>query len=210
MSLHYLPMDTETGGLDPKKTDVLTIYIGVMDENFKLVDELDLKLKPNDRLPICEASALKVNGINLQEHLADPSTITYSEANLKILAMLKKYLKKTGRYSNLIPIGHNLPFDLNFIHEHLCGQEDWEKIVHYRTIDTNPIVGFLKDAGWFPRELGNLGSVVDYLKVPKRNTHNAREDSLMTVDVYKAILDLMKSKKDGGSTQDLISLLEAE
>lgn len=210
MSNLFLPLDSETGGLDPLKTDVLTLYIGVADESFKIIDELDLKLKPDGRLPICEASALKVNGINVQEHLANPETITYSEAKVKIETMLRKYLKKNGRYSNLYPLGHNLSFDLGYIYQYLFPKDDWNAIVHYRNVDTSPIIGFLKDCGWFPKELGTLGSVVDYLKITKRELHSAKDDSLMCMDVYKAILEMMKSKKDGGgATQDLISLLES-
>lgn len=212
MSKLYIPLDTETGGLDPKTSDLLTIYIAVADENFQILDELDLKLKPDgDRLPVTEPGAMKVNGIDLQKHLADPTTITYSEAKNRISAMLKKYLKKNGRYSNLVPMGHNIPFDLNMIWHHIMNKEEWEKFCHYRNIDTNPIIWLLKDSGWFPSDLGNLGSIVDFLNLPKRNAHSAKEDTLMMVDVYKKLLEIMKSKKESsGGSQDLISLLEAE
>jgi DNA polymerase III epsilon subunit-like protein len=214
MSQLYIPFDTETGGLDPKTSDLLTIYMAVMDENFKILDEVDLKVKPDGgRLPVCEAGALKVNKIDVAKHLADPTTVTYSEAKEKIVTMLKKHLRKTGRYSNLVPLGHNVPFDVGYLQHHILPKEEWDKILHYRTVDTNPIVGFLKDAGWFPRELGNLGSVVEYLGVPVRAAHNAKEDTLMCVDCYKAMLSLMNSKKESGGQsqqQDLIALLEAE
>ena len=212
MSKLYIPLDTETGGLDPKNSDLLTIYISVFNESFTILDELDLKLKPDgDRLPVTEAGAMKVNGIDLQKHLSDPATITYSQAKEQIQAMLKKHLKKNGRYSNLIPMGHNIPFDLNFIQHHIMDKVEWEKFCHYRNVDTNPIVWLMKDSGWWPSDLGNLGSVVDYLNLPKRNAHNAKEDTLMMVDVYRKMLEIMKSKKEGGGgSQDLISLLEAE
>jgi DNA polymerase III epsilon subunit-like protein len=207
---YYAAFDTETGGLNPETSDVLTFYMGILDEDFKLVDEINLKLKPDGRLPIAEAGALRVNGISIQEHVADPETITYSEASERIIAMLKKYLKKNGRYSNIRPLGQNVQFDLDYIWKHLIDRDTWDGIVHYGKIDTKTIVDFLKDAGWFPRELGSLGSVVEYLQLPKRAAHNAREDTLMCVDVYKKILEIMKSKKENGAQQDLISLLEAE
>lgn len=214
MGNFYIPFDCETGGKSPKTSDLLTLYMAVLDENFKLVDEINLKLKPdNGRIPNVEAEALEVNGINITEHLADPETITYSEAKPKILAMLKKYLKKKGRYSNLLPMGHNIPFDIGYINEYLIPFEEWNAIIHYRLTDTNPIIGFLKDCGWLPKELGRLESVVDYFGIPKRKAHTAKDDTLMTVDVYKALLALMASKKNGGGQsqqQDLISLLEAE
>jgi DNA polymerase III alpha subunit (gram-positive type) len=210
MSQYYLAFDTETGGLDPKLADVLTLYMAMVDEEFKVIDEIDLKLKPNEGLPRADAGALRVNGINIQNHMADPATITYNEANVKVIEFFKKYLQKKGRYSNLRPFGQNVQFDIDFVQEHIVPKAEWDKYIHYGKVDTKQCVDFLKDAGWFPKDLGSLGSVVEYLGIPKRAAHNAKEDTLMTIDVYKKIMDIMKSKKENGSQQDLISLLEAE
>lgn len=208
----YFAFDTETGGLNPKTADLLTFYGAILDENFKILEELDLKLKPNDgRLPIAEAGALKVNGINIKEHLENPETIEYREAAKKILAMLRRHLQKRGRYSNIRPLGQNVQFDIDWTQEHLIPKDEWDSIVHYGKVDTKICVDFLKDCGWFPSDIGNLSSIVEYLQIPKRSAHTAKDDTLMTVDVYKKLLEIMKSKKDGGGqTQDLISLLEAE
>lgn len=206
----FMAFDSETGGFLPEKADLLTVYFGIFDEELKKVDELYLKLKPNDRLPIAEEQALKVNGINLKEHVEDPETITYEEGTQKLKTFLKKYAKGVGRNSNMRPLGYNVPFDIKWVQFYLLPAEEWENILHYKFVDVMQNVDFLKDCGWFPPDLGSLGTVVDYLQIPKRNAHNAKEDTLMTVDVRKALLELMKSKKDGGTTQDLISLLEAE
>src|SRR5271163_4437312 len=116
---YFFCMDSETGGLDPKKTDVLTIYIAVTDEDLKIIDGLDLKLKPNDRLPVVESQAMAVNGIDIQKHLENPETITYAQAKEKITELARKYLKKRGKFSNLIVLGQNVMFDLNFIWEYI-------------------------------------------------------------------------------------------
>lgn len=211
MSQFYMPFDSETGGFNPSTADLLTVYVSVMDEEFKICDELYLKLKPDGgRLPIAEAGALKVNGIDIQAHLADPETITYSEAKIKMVTLLKKYLKKTGRFSNIRPLGYNVPFDIKWLQAHLLPLEEWESILHYKHVDVMQNVDFLKECLWFPKDLGSLGSVVEYLQLPKRGAHNAKEDTLMTIDVHKKLLEIMESKRDGGSAQDLISLLEAE
>lgn len=211
MSQFFMPFDSETGGFDPKKADLLTLYVAIMDEEFKIHDELYLKLKPDGgRLPIAEAQALKVNGIDIQAHLADPETITYSEANVKVITLLRKYLKKTGRFSNIRPLGYNVPFDIKWVQEHVLPLAEWESILHYKHVDVMQNVDFLKECEWFPKDLGSLSSVVDYLQIPKRAAHNAKEDTLMTIDVHKKLKEIMRSKRDGGSAQDLISLLEAE
>lgn len=211
MSNVFVCLDSETGGLIPSAADLLTLYIGMFDENFKLLEELDLKLKPNDgRLPIAEAGALRVNGINIREHLENPETVTYAEANKKISEMLKRHLQKKGRYSNLIPMAYNYDFDCKWVQHHVLPESEWNSLLHYGKIDPKMCVDFLKNCGWFPPDLGTLVSAVEYFQIPKRNAHSAKDDTLMMVDVYKAILNLMRSKKEGGQVQDLISLLETE
>ena len=208
---YFMAFDTETGGLDQKKADLLTAYFGIVDEEFKLVDEIYLKLKPdNGRLPIAEAGALAVNKIDIKKHLEDPETVTYSEGKKKLKDLLGKYVVKRGRFSNTRPLGYNVPFDVRWVQEYLLPASEWEALLHYKDVDVMRPVDFLKDAGWFPPELGSLGTVVEYLQLPKRDAHNAREDTLMTVDVYKRLLEIMRSKKDGGQAQDLISILESE
>lgn len=211
MAQFYLPFDCETGSLNQKTADLLTLYMCVMDENFKLMEELDLKLKPDGgRLPVAEAGALRVNGIDIQKHLADPTTITYSEAKVKIVAMVKRYLKKNGRYSNIRPLGYNVTFDIDWTQEHVLPKDEWDSMIHYGKIDPKVISDFFKDCKFFPPEVGNLGSVVAFLNIPMGKAHTAKDDALATVEVYKKMIEIMKSKKEGGQTQDLISLLEAE
>jgi DNA polymerase III epsilon subunit-like protein len=207
----YLAFDSETGGLNPATADMLTLYMAVVGEDFKIVEELDLKLKPDGgRLPVAEAGALKVNGIDLHKHLADPNTITYSEAKDKIVSMIKKYLKKRGKYSNIRPLGQNVQFDIDWLQYHILPKDEYNKMIHYGKVDTKIIVDFFKDCGYFPPDLGSLGSIVSHLGIAMGTAHTARADTLATIEVYKKLLELMASKKDGGQNIDLIALLEAE
>lgn len=210
MSKFIAALDTETGGLEAKTSDLLTFYMAILDEDYKIIEELDMKLKPDDRLPIAEEGALKVNKIDIRKHLEDAETITYSAGKILLVTFLKKYHKKKGRFNNIRPMGYNLQFDIGFIQEHLLPKEEWNTLLHYSDIDPKKAVDFLKDCTIFPEDIGSLGSLVDYLGIPKRNAHSAKEDTLMMIDSYKSMIALMKSKKQGGSQQDLISLLESE
>lgn len=210
LSSYYLAMDSETGGLDENVEDMLTFYCAIVTYDWKIVAELDLKLKPDGgRFPVAHAKALAVNKIDLRAHMEDPATITYSEAKTQIVAFLTKY-RKPGRYSNITPLGHNVPFDLRFAWKHLVPHSEWDKLCHYGIADTKSDCDALKRWGFLPGSCGTLGSLVEHFNIPKRNAHNAKEDTLMTVDVARAMEVFMKSKKEGGSTQDLIALLEAE
>ena len=208
--MYLAAFDTETGGLDPSEQDLLTFYMAILDEDLKILDEIDLKLKPNDRLPITTASAMEINKIDLKRHLEDPETLTYSDGKERLVTFLNKYHKKTGKYNNLRPLGQNVDFDIQFTQHHLLPKSEWDKLFHYGKVDTKQIVDFLKDCTFLPERLGSLITIVEHFGIPKRNAHSAKDDTLMMIDVYKTLIALMKSKKDGGQSQDLISLLEAE
>lgn len=208
----YFAGDTETGGLLPEKQDLLTFYGGMYTEDWTLLEELELKLKPNDgRLPNVEAGALKVNGIDIHKHMADPKTVTYKEGNALLTAMLRRHLSKNGRYSNLNPMFYNAPFDVGFLQKYVLPADEWGSILHYKNLDPSQAVDFLKRCGWLPKEVGTLVSMVEFFGIPKRNAHTAKDDSLMMIDVWKKLCEMMKSKQENGSgNQDLISLLEQE
>lgn len=211
MSQYFLFFDLETGGLDPAKTDLLTGYFAMVDENFKILEDLSLHLKPQGRLPIVEAKAMSTNGIDLEQHLLSPNTITYAEGAKKLTSFIKKYLKKNGKYSNILAAGYNVAsFDIPWAQYHLIDKTTWESMIHYKCLDVMHDVDVLKRHGWLPPRVGNLKSMVEFFNLPELESHIAKNDILMTIDVFKEIRKLMESKKNGGNNQDLISLLEAE
>jgi oligoribonuclease (3'-5' exoribonuclease) len=203
--------DTETGGLNPKVHSLLTAYFAICDKDLNLVDELELQLKPSDlsKLNLTQ-EAMNVNKINIDEHLKDPNTITYEEGRVKLKQFLLRN-KIKGKRKSFMPAGHNIQFDKEMIWEQLMPQDEFEEEVHYRTIDTSNICNFLKDVEILPDDVGNLESLVDLFKVPKRETHNAKGDVLMNIEVYRSMKAMMKSKKQEmiGGTSTLLEIIEA-
>jgi DNA polymerase III epsilon subunit-like protein len=181
----------------------------VLSEDMGILDELDLKLKPDDGRYLTTPKAMQVNGIDLTKHDADPSTLTYSQAKPVFRSFLEKH-HAGGRHASLRICGHNIAFDLAFIHHYLMPKAEFERYVHYRVLDTTPLCTFFQDIGLWPEKLGPLTSLVDFLGVQKRDAHNAKEDTLMWVDVYKAILRQEKSRTSGGASTpaDELVLLE--
>lgn len=211
MSTYYCAYDLETGDLEPEDGDLLTGCFLMLDENFKIVEELNMKLKPEGRLPVANPGALKTNGIDLARHIADPETITYAEGKTKLVAMLKKYLKKNGRYSNLIMMGYNIRgFDNRWLQYHILDKATMNSLVHYKYLDVADEIDVLKRHGWLPKTMGTLGTAVEFFGVPKGTAHIASDDVKMTIGVFLKVRELMESKKNGGNTQDLVSLLESE
>jgi oligoribonuclease (3'-5' exoribonuclease) len=211
MSTVYCAYDLETGDLEPEDGDLLTGCFLMLDEDFKILDELNLRLKPDGRLPVANSRALEVNKIDLNKHVMDPNTITYAEGKDKLVSMLKKYLKKRGKYSNLILMGYNIRgFDNRWLQHHLVDKTTLNSLVHYKYLDVADEIDVLKRHGWLPPTLGTLGSAVEFFGIPKGEAHVAKDDILMTVGVFRKVKELLESKKNGGSSSDLISLLEAE
>jgi len=203
----YLFFDCETGGLDCKKHPLLTVFFGVYDRDFNLIDELYLQLKPeNTANMIVEPSAMKVTGIDMSQHLSDPNTVTYEEGQKKLLSLLERN-KTKGLRIHYTPAGHNLQFDLNFIFSQLIEESAWRKYAHYKYLDTFRLTNFLQDAGVLPKDLGNLGSLVEYFGLPMRDAHHAKEDIKMTVDVFKELQNMLKRIKNSADSNDVSSSL---
>lgn len=205
------PLDVETGGTTIGKHALLTLYICILSDEMQIMDELDIKLKPEDgRLVLgenVEQEALDVNGIDLDEHLADPMTMTYSVGKRMFLEFCKRNM--SGKRS-LRPAGHNImSFDVPMIMTALgITQEEWDMIFHYRVVDTMPIMTTLQIAGWLPEELGGQESLVKYYGVPTLKAHVAKNDTIMWVGVFSAMVRSLIERKNGGQGTDELLILE--
>lgn len=181
----YIALDCETGGLNGES--LLEVYYLVLDATFKGVGSLHLKLKPNDGIYQTTAQALSVNKIDLVEH--DKSAITCSEGGEKLVQFLK--LHSSDGKNKLIPLGHNVTFDLICTYNHLVKKPTQQKYMSYRTRDTGVVAGFLKDAGLLPSEkiTGSLKSLADHFGLGHSEAHTAKGDVLTTVAVYISLID---------------------
>lgn len=180
----YLGIDVETGGIGDD-VSLLTVYLAVLDQDFEVVSDLELNIKPKDGRYHVTAEALAVNKINLIEH--DTKAITDSEAG----PILHNWLKEASLNGavKLVPVGQNVGFDIRVLQQKLLKAPAWEKFVSYRLLDTAVIAQYLKVLGKIPQEVsGGLGTLVDHYKVPRLEAHVAKNDVLMTVSVLKAML----------------------
>ena len=185
----FLGLDVETGGVTPE-TSLLTAYFAVLDENLLVVDDLHLFVKPDDGNYIVTAQALAINKINLIEH--DKIAMTYKAARTP----LYQFLERNYKGEKLIPVGHGTAFDVARVKKDLISQGSWENFVSYRLLDTGNAAQFLRAAGLFPKDVsGSLGSLVSYFGIKsKGELHNARVDTLQTVSVLQALLNLVNKR----------------
>lgn len=183
--MKFIALDTETGGTHAE-CSLLSVYVCVLDENLVQLDELDLFIRPNDDLFRVTAEGLGVNGINLVEHAK--VALTEGQAAQALYNFLNKH--NPDGQDKLIPIGHNVTFDIVRIKETLVSS--WDKFVSYRKLDTGSIAQFLKLRGDLPNTTtGSLGSLLEHFGIkPEGMLHSAKTDTLATVELLRRMLKL--------------------
>jgi hypothetical protein len=169
-----------------------------------------MKLKPTNlaTLNVCQ-EAMEVTGINLEQHLIDPQTLTYDEGCVKLTLLLEKH-KIKGKRIHYRPCGQNIEFDINFIKNQLISEQTWSKYVNNKPLDTLRVLTFLQDIGFLPTDLGKLESLVDFFKISKGTAHTAKDDVKMTIEVYKNMRQLVMQLKNntGGFNSSLLEIIE--
>lgn len=177
-------LDTETGGLDPERHDLLTIGLVVW-EDFKIVDELELKISRASYR--AEESALKVNGLNLKQLETEGQTET------EIINSLLYFVKKNfGTDKSFVIAGHNINFDIAFLKAFLKNNFiDWAKHFGYRTIDTMTLLMFVYLQGKTEgRRLGKLDDAIIHFGLDPEERHTALCDARVTTRLFEKLLML--------------------
>lgn len=187
---YLLALDTETGGVTDD-VSLLTAYYGLFKVNnrvFTLVDELDLHIKPVDQLYRVTAEALSINKINLVTH--DAIAKTERQSGTELYNKLKSWYDITG--NKLIPVGHNVVFDIQKTKKHLISDGSWSSFVSYRTLDTCTIAQFLRISGKLPENLScSLVALKEYFDIKvEGEAHEAKYDSHVTINVLYKLMSL--------------------
>jgi len=212
--MHYLWYDCETGGFDEKKESLLTAYFAICNEDLTIIDDLNLQLRPENPADIrANPGALKVNGINLEEHLADPNTVTYEEGRRLLIEKLTQH-KIKGKRKHFRPCGHNIDFDNRFLFNQMIPKEEWEKLVHYHQLDTTSVTTVLKDWGFMAENVdGRLIGLAEYFEIPVMDAHSAMGDVRMNIEVYKRMQAMGRNAKKNvltaSTSNNLLKIIEA-
>lgn len=180
--------DSETGGTDSSYS-LLTLYVRVVDKEYNLLDDLYLRIKPDDGVYKTTDEALKINGIVIAEH--DKIAITETEAKKILLDFLSR--NSDNSKTRLTPSGYNIGFDLRFINDHLIDSKTWGKHVSYSHVDLFPLVNAFFVAGIIPSNVGNrLIDVAEYFNLKTDGAHDAKNDILMNVEIFSIVIDLIR------------------
>lgn len=181
--MKYISFDTETTGLD-NDCQVLTAFFMILDENFNELDKCDLKIKyPFYKIYL---KAFQVNQINLYKH--EQTAIDSLDACLK----LKKFLEKHKTPEKLIPLGHNIKFDIEKL------STPYFTLPHFSiknyinvdfVLDTMLISSYCKSISLLPKtQRVSLGEMCLFFNIkPSGVLHDAECDIKTTVELFKKL-----------------------
>lgn len=183
----YLFIDTETGGLTPQHSLLSVSCIGV-DKDFNIISVptvapgLYLRIKHEEYA--LTAGALSVNKIDLLQHHA--AGLTLQEARSALRTFIADVMLRCGN-KRLVPAGHNVGFDVQFIRANLLTDTEWDNYFTYPVLDTAAIARFLNAAGQHDGGY-SLQRLRDKF-VPHVQSagamHHAEIDNLVTIELAK-------------------------
>jgi len=177
-----LVIDTETTGLSPRFNKTLTVGMLLIDverKHLKILGENHIFIKHDNYN--ASRSALKVNGINLEEH--DKIAILPCKACNQI----NNFIENNSLHETPL-IGHNLHFDKGFLSALFDQGESFSKF-HHQHEDTMYIWRNLQRQGNIPCGLrSNLQTVAEFFEIDYTKAHDALADCHITAQVYHNLL----------------------
>lgn len=183
-------LDVETGGIGLDKSLLTAFFLAT---NYKLepLGELYLRLKPEDGVYKTTAEALNINKIDLINH--DKQAVFYKSGGQLLYSFLKEHSSHGA--IKLVPVGHNVGFDIAQIQDKLVARQTWENFVSYRNLDTQVAAQFLILCGKIDgkKTTGSLKSLAEYFSVSPSwdgEQHDAQFDVLLTRAVLLHLITL--------------------
>lgn len=178
-------IDTETGGIDPKKHSLLSIGLVVWDCKEGITDSIEILIKNNEYIFTKEAQ--KINKFNKLEH--EKNAISQKDS----LNLMLNFIYKHFSMDELIPLaGHNTQFDVNFLKEFLTENgRSFNRIFSHRIIDTYSIIRFLVYAGKISEEISSSSQAFIKFNIKVENRHTAKDDAIATVKLFESLLELI-------------------
>jgi DNA polymerase III alpha subunit (gram-positive type) len=104
-------------------------------------------------------------------------------------ALQKWYNLSRGK---IIPVGHNVAFDIRKITNSLISKGSWDNFISYRVLDTCTIAQYLILSGKLNSDIScSLGHLSAYFKINiQGNAHEAKYDTLITMAVLQELMKI--------------------
>lgn len=185
----YIAFDCETSGIDTD-SNLLTVSFIILDKDLVETDSLNISLKQNSGYKIYP-EALKINRIDIIKHHEIATDLPTSRV------LLLDFLNRNRCRYNLIPIGHNITFDIRFIKSSgLLTEQEYINFISFNPIDTLVIAQFLKMCGKFDyRQSLSLINLCKYFKLDscKTSEHTSEYDIKMTIKLLHCLRSMCET-----------------
>ncbi|MDD3263239.1 MAG: 3'-5' exonuclease [Candidatus Absconditabacteria bacterium] len=161
----YIGLDFETTGLDFTKDEPIQIGIVEIDPTGKIINEFSSLLKPTKDLSELKTIVGFITGINIEDIAKAPTP-------QDILPNIKQFFTE-----NTVLIGHNIKFDLAFLHKF------FPDLSYAESIDT------------FPLAQGVIHYQPSYaleVLVPGENAHNALQDTRNALILFQKVIERLE------------------
>ena len=169
-------LDTETGGIDPKTSSLLSIGL-VIWENKKIITEKEFLVKEKNYNVTTQA--MEINKINLDE--LKKKGLEKSEIKKEIINLVKNNFKEKA-----ILVGHNINFDISFFKK-IFEEKEFLEIFSYRSIDTASIIKYLSIKKGL--DLNSLDDAIKYYNLKVNERHTALGDAIITAELFNKLLE---------------------
>jgi DNA polymerase III epsilon subunit family exonuclease len=167
-------VDIELTGLDLTRHEIIEIGCIVTEPNFKIIEEFELKIKP-ERIGEADPISMKINH--------------YSANEWKDAHPLKKALEIfSEKVRDCIMVGHNVAFDSGFLECAFSGT-GVKNTMHYHKLDTISIA-WAKLHKRPDIEHFSLRDLCAQFDIKNENAHNALSDARATFLLYKKLIEL--------------------
>ena len=189
----YCVHDCETGGLDCSKNPITQYACIILDPfTLKEVDRYETFIRPYDDLVI-EKEALEHTMVTMSDIKGGISRKKFYST---IKSLWSKY-QANGKFKDsnrIVSVGHNIPFDHNFLQYVFNSQEDsiWAYILP-NFIDTFP----LSKLAWglTGDEKLNLTACSQRAKIKLNDAHGAMNDVEATADLLRWFMKKLRNNK---------------
>jgi DNA polymerase III epsilon subunit-like protein len=186
----YIAFDCETSGVS-ETSNLLTISFLILDKDLIQKDSLNISLKQTSGYNIYP-EALQINRIDIIKHHQSSSDLQTSRK------ILLDFLNKNKGSYNLIPIGHNIAFDIRFIKSSgLLTDREYSNFISCNPVDTLIVAQFLKTCGKLNQKQSlSLINLCNHFKLDscKNSEHTSEYDIKMTIKLLHCLKSICNTE----------------
>lgn len=194
---NYIVFDCETGGLDETKNPITQYAAVVLDgRTLKEIDRWETFVKPYGDLVI-EKQAIEHTMVTMSDINKGMPVKGFVATATEFWETHRTKTKKR-EMGRLVPVGHNIPFDIRFLNFALSfvGKEDITEWMYPNFIDTFALAKLAW--GINGEEKLNLGASCERAKIKLTDAHGAMNDVEATADLLRWYMKKLRAKRGDG------------